>query len=229
LAPNRLHIHRQGGFGVDLTGNIILKIDIAIPDMGNGSPPLSPSKRWIMSVKGDYFDDAGKRSDPDKLTVSLQTDRVAASHAHTAPPSITAKATLIYTLRHIAAGDATIEEKDDDVKEETWTPKSVPVVLVPGREVVPRAYGVVLQTVNGSDLEILRPNRPAIRVCFGSYGEAVDFINYLQAAPAHPEQFAHAELAFNEAGGPRPLNNSDLGNLVAFGHCDDAGAGAGAG
>ena len=72
--PNELRIHRQGGIGVDLTGNVIVKVDIAIPENWSGSMhPLKASRRWLYSVKGDYFDKHGARVKPNSLTLKSTT------------------------------------------------------------------------------------------------------------------------------------------------------------
>jgi hypothetical protein len=226
--PNELRIHRQGGIGVDLTGNVVLKVDIAIPQIANGTyatiAPILPSRRSIMSVNGDYFDDSGTRADPDSLKLSIVTNRIAASVASVRPPSIFGKATLVYTLRHIVTGDATLEERDDDIREETREIPNVRVVLVPGSDVVPRAFSIML---GEAPLMIIRGGATLpTRVCFGSYGEAADFLGYLQTAPSHPERFAHATLVLNDLPRPRPLTEGQVGYLKVIGHCIDEGPGA---
>lgn len=233
---NELHIHRQGGIGVDLTGNIILKVDIAIPDHWNhvympASQPLIASRRTIFSVKGNYFDDKGKRAAPESLKLLAQTNRIAEYKDDSqAPPAVTGTATLVYTLRHIVSGDDTLEEKDDTIYERTVQANDVQIVLVPGAEVVPRAYSVV--EANSTNVPLMAMSagsgRPT-KMCFATQDEASTFIAYLQHATSKPESFAGATLVFTTARADhplRPLAMADLPGLVTYGHCYDEGSAA---
>jgi hypothetical protein len=225
---NTLRIHRQGGIGVDLTGNIIVKVDIVLPeDPGNSPDPIRISRRRLFSVKGDYVDKKGQWAKPDSLTLDPQLVLVA-KHVNpkTKPTPITATVTLIYTLRHILSGDDTLEEKDDHVAEKTLRVDTTKVVLVPGGEASPRAYSIVANHGNGATLLVQRPDAPGSEyLCFGSYDAANDLVTYLRkAGAAHAEILGKARLGFSTIDpihNLAPLQAADLKGLEAVGSCPD--------
>jgi len=95
-----LVIHRQGGAGIDLTGNTVIKVTISYV----GSSPMFTH---VFSVD-KYKDKKGKWLQPNKLSVADKP--VLAIPPGNAMP---AHVILIYTLRHVESGDSTYEERDD--------------------------------------------------------------------------------------------------------------------
>jgi hypothetical protein len=57
-------------------------------------------------------------------------------------PPITASVKLTYTLRHIRHGNATYEDKDDEIDERTTELDPKSIALIPGAEVSPRTYSI---------------------------------------------------------------------------------------
>jgi hypothetical protein len=225
---NTLRIHRQGGIGIDLTGNIIVKVDIVLPEDPGSSPvPIRISRRWLFSVKGDYFDKNGRWTKPTSLALDPRLVLVA-KHVDpaTRPTPVTATVTLIYTLRHILSGDDTLEEKDDRVTDKTMRVETPGVILIPGGEVSPRAYSVIANYAKGAPLMIQRPDAPGLEaLCFGSYDAANDLVTYLRkSGAAKPDVFGTARLGFSTIDSAHPLaplQAADLRGLEAVGACPD--------
>jgi hypothetical protein len=223
---NMLRIHRQGGIGIDLTGNIVIKVDIVLPQNPGASPdPIYISRRWLFSVKGDYFDKQGKRANPASLSLNPQLALVA-KHVNPSiePTPVTATVAMTYTLRHVLSGDETLEEKDDTIIERTVETKPRSVILVPGEEASPRAYSIVSDLGRGATLLVQRPGAPGAQyLCFASYDAANDLVTYLKQANAQPEIVGNARLGFSAVSDHqiRLLQTMDLKGLEAVGACPD--------
>jgi hypothetical protein len=101
-----LVIYRQGGAGIDLTGNTVIKVTISYI----GSSPMFTHVFFVDK----YKDKKMKWLSPNKLSVA---DKPVLA----VPPgnAIPAQIILIYTLRHVESGDSTYEERDDKVIEFT--------------------------------------------------------------------------------------------------------------
>ena len=180
-----LVIHRQGGYGIDLTGNTVIKVDMSYS--GN------PTSTYIFSAP-NYVDARGNWLPANKLVLK-------AMPVSTVPPetAITARVTLIYTIRHVRSGDATYEENDDDVLELTSAPVTRTVTLIPTREASPPAFGLWETAGPTKDfaLNIARPGRGPVGLCFDSYNEASDFLAYMKAANVkNPSGVGDAKLGF---------------------------------
>lgn len=165
-----LIIHRQGGLGLDLTGNIIIKADLAYaagPDYGYG-----------FSVKA--YIDGGKVIAPGKLETKI-------TPTMSTPPEQPLQATvdMNYTVRHVTNGGNTYEEIDDTVVEVTQKAAAVTVNLISGHDASPHAFGLyVVDRKNPLDTQGLNVQARAllqpVTVCFASYNAAVDFLAYLK-------------------------------------------------
>src|SRR5262249_44869494 len=140
-----LIIHRQGGIGVDLTGNVVIRVDLEYTGTSNRRP--------IFSVES-YSDKDKKPLPIAKLSVS--------SKLLIAPPpatAIPATVTMSYTLRHVTAGEKTLEEGDDTICNEHTDAASTDVELVPSREASPWNFCLYDSSPHGmtGSLQIQRP------------------------------------------------------------------------
>lgn len=166
----KLVIRRQGGPGIDLTGNSIIKVDMSYK--GN------PSRKYLFSVP-KYTDN---KKNPLPLKMLFLSRRSVAE-----VPSKTktyAKATLVYTLRHVKSGDTTYEEKDDDVLELTVHSKPHKFLLIPEWETSPPTFG--LFKIKGKHknfyLDVKQPGRAPVPLIFDEYDPALNFLAYIRSA-----------------------------------------------
>ncbi len=206
-----LDIHRQGGLGVDLTGNTVVKVDIAY----DGNP-----SRTVVSAIGAYHDKAGAILAPGHLALTQ-------SLVLAPPPKadVKAKVDLTYTVRHILAGDGTYEEKDDRVQEITRTSAVAnDTPLVPARDFSPTFFGLHAEGSAHGAVGILRPGGALTGLCFGTYDEAGEFLAWLRIAkPKDPSVLAEARIGFNPvppSGAPiEPLRAADVAGLQVRPSC----------
>jgi hypothetical protein len=173
-----LVIYRQGGAGIDLTGNTVIKVTISYI----GSSPMFTHVFFVDK----YKDKKMKWLSPNKLSVA---DKPVLA----VPPgnAIPAQIILIYTLRHVESGDSTYEERDDKVIEFTASPVMKMVTLVPEREVSPRMFGLVATAgaFSGFAVNIKERGAPPVGLCFDSYNEVREFLTYLNAVHSkHPAE-----------------------------------------
>lgn len=136
------------------------------------------------------------------------------------PPGTEVKAniTLVYTLRHVKSGDASYEEKDDNVIELTSAPVTKTVTLIRAREASPPSFGI-WDANQDLPLNIARPGRMAVGLCFDSYSEALDFLAYTNAANAkHPDLIGDDKLGLLDPGWEL-LNSSELAHLEVRPRC----------
>ncbi|HTT75668.1 MAG TPA: hypothetical protein VMF50_06755 [Candidatus Binataceae bacterium] len=204
-----LVIHRQGGYGIDLTGNTVIKVDMSYSE--------NPLSTYIFSVS-NYVDPKGNWLPAKK--VALKATPVSAAPPGTA---ITARVILIYTVRHVKSGDATYEEKDDNVLELTSAPVITTVTLIPAREASPPGFGLWEATSPAKDLavNVERPGRGPVGLCFDSYNEASDFLAYMKAANAkQPHRVGDSKLGFVVPLNPLELlTSSELVDLEVRPRC----------
>lgn len=218
-----LRIHRQGGNGVDLTGNTVIKVDMSFCEtQTTDGPCLASRDAWIFSVD-KYQDVSGKLLDASKI--SLAWKKIA-----TPPPSfgtdgIRANVGLTYTLRHVTVGDATYEEGDDSIEEITPASVTTPITLISGREVAPPIFGL-FQTVGplkGFAVKVQRPDNDPVGACFDTYEEAWDFLSYLRAInmASKPIVIAKSKLEYVDpsADNPIALTGNDAMTLIAAPGC----------
>ena len=140
-----LRIHRQGGYGIDLTGNTVLKVDLAYD---GGATPEGLARNGVLfrtwAVRA-YADVKGHRLRPRDLEL-VATDSAGL------PPATSVKADvyLTYTLRHVISGDKTYEERHDVVREITAGPVGTEVTLISSREAAATGFGLVVNSRSGS-------------------------------------------------------------------------------
>ena len=183
-----LKIRRQGGYGVDLTGNTVIKVDMTLCDALDeaGAPCAEPSHQTVLSVAS--YKNGAKWLAPDDVVVSVKrytvppTNYTQAMKEKIADIGIPAHVTMTYTIRHVADGDSTYEEKDDAVEEITRsfpdTGKPALTNLIPVRDTVMPLYALYDQ--QGYILNLDPPGGRPSSACFASYGEANDFLSYLR-------------------------------------------------
>ncbi len=205
-----LVIHRQGGPNVDLTGNTVIKVDMSY----SGSPMAT----YIFSVPR-YVDAKGKRLPAKKVALT-------AKPVLEVPPgtAIRADVTLIYTIRHVMSGDATYEERGDEVLYKTAGNITKHVILIPAREASPPGFGLfpALGPHRGFAVNAARPGRAPVGLCFDSYNEASDFLAYLKAANARtPGRIGDTNLGFLAPPDPEPapLTSGELTDLEVRARC----------
>ena len=183
---SELRIRRQGGVGVDLTGNTIIKVEMALGDA------LIEKNKPVFSISGSYRK-KNKWVSPEKLTLKPRFINVGVS-TH----DIDATVHLIYTVRHIVSGDNTLEDEDDRVREETITAEPInDVTLIPADEVAPPSLGLWLGPP-GKDFPVFVQGPEfsrAFALCFDSYEEADQLLAYLRKGNrTRPEVLGDARL-----------------------------------
>jgi len=126
LTKTKARIVRQGVVGIDLTGNVVVDLIIALTD-------VNTTKRIAIS---GYKNKDGTPRDGDELKPSFQDVMFPTSAAN----PITATVRLDYVLRTVSAGQETIVEADDKVEyrrrwtavgQTTETDSPAQVVLIP--------------------------------------------------------------------------------------------------
>ncbi len=194
-----LTIRRQGGTGLDLTGNTVIKVDMTYcpwPEIKPGvenhdtDACVAPDHLRVFSVDA-YRDPKSKWLSPASL--ALSSTYVSAPPPKLGTDGLQADVSLTYTLRHITGGDATYEEKDDRVEERTVsvTPATT-VTLIPGRDAAPTMFGIH-QTAGmnaGHALKITREGYDTVGACFDTYDGATDFLAYLRVISARKSKVA---------------------------------------
>ena len=202
-----LRIRRQGGTGIDLTGNTVVKVDIALDTAPNLAPTFTP--------KDGYSSKAGNPL-PASLLKLIEKDRLV-------PPvssNITAKVSLQYTLRHITAGDGTGEERDDVVVEKTVVkPEVVSASLIPAREVANGAYAVYSTHQDNVLHALPRGRDKPTALCFTTHQDAFGFLTWQRSLPAAVARIGNIEVGFPTLGALIPLGSSELGALMIVPHC----------
>lgn len=190
-----LRIRRQGGYGIDLTGNTVVKVDLAY---------AIPEHVYLFSAKG-YTDQKGHWLPPAKVSFMLKPAAIV-------PPgtSIEADVFLTYTIRHVIHGGKTYEEKDDTVLERTVGPVYTHAVLVPGTQ-VPPLFGIFLTAGShrGFNVEITEPGMDPVPLCFDTYNEARDFLAYLRAGDVNPDHIGNADFGIFDPPRRVPLTHPD--------------------
>jgi hypothetical protein len=188
-----LRIHRQGGYGVDLTGNTVIKVDLvygAAVSTADGS--ASNSMLYDRFSVVAYSDSKKKPLPIGRLELARVTETGM-------PPGLDVKADvyLTYTLRHVVSGDSTYEEKDDVVREITTGPVHRRSTLVSAREASATGYGILVGQRGRARrrLSVSLQEGSAAPLCFGSRDEAGAFVGYLRTHAAEdPSHLANAQV-----------------------------------
>jgi len=206
-----LTIFRQGGYGIDLTGNTIIKVDLTY---------IGESRSIYMhSVTYNGKDDKPLPPVEVKLTATPATTPDLGA-------KVTAQVGLTYTIRHVVKGGDTYEESDDDIVETTITNKDPQtVVLIPEREVVPANFALYEHAGEHRLVEAQMAGASSSSVlCFATYESAQTFLRFLRGpARAQPGKLANATVGFHEANPQKPrfneLRTADLDSLFVMAGC----------
>jgi hypothetical protein len=216
-------IRRQGGYSVDLTGNTVIKVDMAFcpAQSGPGSctAPESTTVFAVTSYKKPATDKAKKTDWLAPADLEITSKQVTIPPASYGRSGIKAKIGLTYTLRHVFGGDASYEETDDRVQEITATRPDTAVVLIPGRDAAPPMFG--LHRVSDQNaLKFVRPGKNPTGACFDTYEEAEDFLAYLRIMHREPSHVGGMTLEFQKISGDQILTRPTLKDMYVDVGCD---------
>lgn len=218
-----LKIRRQGGYGVDLTGNTVIKVDMAYcPAQGSGecASPESTTVFAVTSYKKPATDKIKKPGWQAPGDLEITSKQVSIPPPSFGRSGIRAKVGLTYTLRHVFSGDPTYEEADDRVQEiTTVTHPDSSVVLIPGRDAAPPMFGLHRHSDQNA-LKFVRPGKSPTGACFDIYGEAEDFLAYLRIIHADPSQVGGITLEFRKISGDQILTRAALKDMYVDAGCD---------
>ena len=201
-------IRRQGDVGIDLTGNTLVKIEVAL------DAQRIENHKPIFSIAPDLVDKNGDWLPASKVQLKAQYVRVPNAVA-----PVKATVQLRYTLRHVISGDNTIEESDDRVEEDSVERPAKQIDLIPAAQVTLPSYG--LWTASDYLLYVTRPQSAVPEaLCFDSFETAQSLLVYLQkAVAAHPSSIGTASLETNETGPYLPLSPGKVTGLVVHSGC----------
>jgi hypothetical protein len=191
-----LRVRRQGGIGVDLTGNTVVQVDIAVG---------GEDAKTVYAVPEGYTAKGGALLAPDKVGFAAKYLQL--------PPKggLDADVQLRYTLRHVTAGGGTLEEKDDTVLLWTRSARMPAVRLVPQRDMIPQTFG--LASAAGAFLAIAVPGADPRTLCFEEVLEASDLLVYLRLRRPPNGAIGGAQLGPPVPGGVGRLQPRDIDGL----------------
>lgn len=203
LSPGRctLTIHRAGGTGLELAGNTVIKADIEYVD--------PPDDMYFFSV--DSY--VGKNKKPlAPALLKLTRKPVATIPLHT---PIKASIGMNYAIWHVVRGDQTCEEGDDDVQKIDMSMFPQLVDLVPEREASPSGY--VLKKHGGDVLKARSAGGNPNELCFKSFFDATDFLDYIRRFPDKAHRVGDYDLGFADPPDNhlRPLEKEQVSVLYA--------------
>ena len=225
LSPDgdMLKIHRQGGIGVDLTGNTVVKVDLAF-DGANPSrgAATANSMRYETIAVAEYLDSS-------KKPLPIRKIQLVGSARMGLPPGrdIKADVYLTYTLRHVLSGDTTYEEKDDVVRDITTGPVHRQATLISARDASEIGYGILVGKTGRTPrrLDVSLQGGASIPICFATRDEADSFIGYLRSRPGeNPTRLANARIGvlrpeLNPDRPPLKLDPDELADAKATSRC----------
>jgi hypothetical protein len=217
-----LKIRRQGGYGVDLAGNTVIKVDMTYCPAQGGGECASPESTTVFAVTSykkpatDTIKKPGWLAPGDLEITSKQVSIPPSKYGRS---GIKAKVGLTYTLRHVFGGDPTYEEADDKVQEITVTPSDSTVVLIPGRDAAPPMFGLHRYSDQNA-LKFVRPGKNPTGACFDTYGEAEDFLAYLRIIHGDPSHVGGMTLEFRKISGDHILTRPALKDMYVDVGCD---------
>jgi len=153
-------LFQEGAVGIDLTGNVVVDIEVEVPH--------TPGLSRVMTLS-NLYDGTGKVSG-DKVKLLTQDIKVPIASA-----DIKADATLEYLLRKVTSGDGTINEGDDVVMLVKGVTPSQPFVLIPKEDLTYHSWWLI--DSNRNVLHITK--RPG--GCGGTNAEPLRFKDYNSA------------------------------------------------
>ncbi len=201
-AGQTLRIRRQGGPGVDLTGNVAVKVGIT----------LAGSDKVAVYQIAELFGDDGKPAkDPSKLIVTQANVDVGPKHA------LNAAVTMNYVMRHVVTGGGSLAAGSQDVQEHSRIAPAAIAIIAPLQDAYPQTYGVFLNT--GTDpLSIEVPGLGPDSLCFASYDDAQALQRYI-ALGMTKGKIGNAEIGWSSIGTLSPIGKSELSRLEVRSDC----------
>ena len=158
-----LRIRRQGGPGVDLTGNVAVKVGIR----------LDGSDKVALYHAGDLFGADQQPVKPDKVVLTRALVDVGPY------ADLSATVAMTYVMRHVKTGGGTLVSRGQDVLEHTRTMAPVTQVLVARDDLYPASFG--LYTAKRPEpLSVQTPGVEPNALCLSTYAEADDLLRYLR-------------------------------------------------
>jgi hypothetical protein len=158
-----LRVRRQGGPGVDLAGNTVVKLEIA----------LDGQDRIVTYAVKSYSDKLHHPLPASQISIVRKDTQVASDKA------VTAKVSLTYVVRHVKTGGGTGINRDQDVLEHTIHAPDQTYEVIPARDIVPDTYGLFFTTKRGP-VEIEQPGLAPRWLCFASPEAAEEFLQHLR-------------------------------------------------
>lgn len=203
-ANNILRIRRQGGPGVDLTGNVAVKVVVAL----GGADQVSTFK-----ASGDLFK-AEKAVDPQSLTLDRTVTDVGPAS------EVSGEASMTYVMRHVTTGGGAAAAASQDVIEHTRHFAPIPISFAPFLEAYPASYGLFDRGAVRIDreLSIAAAGLDPQPLCFATSTEAAEFLRYLRVAKG-PSRIGASDIGWFTLAGFTPLRAGDVVRLEVRSGC----------
>ena len=204
-AKDLLRIRRQGGPGVDLTGNVAVKVVI---DLG-GVDEIS-----TFRVRGDLFKNE-KAADPKSLALDRTLTAVGPAS------EVTGTASMAYVVRHVTAGGGAAAAASQEVVEHTRHTTPAPISFASAAEAYPASFALFARGPRrgGRELSIVAPGLEARPLCFATAPEAEELLRYLRVAMA-PANIGASKIGWYTLASSEPLGADDLDLLEVRSGCD---------
>jgi hypothetical protein len=168
LTPQEARLVQEGAFGIDLTGNLLVDVTLAV---GGSAREMDVFAFRNLSI------DAKPENKP---VIERQTIRYVAPDVCT---PVNAAATLESVLRLARRGDSTLMEGDDEAEYRTGTSEPVTVELVPREALQVSVWFLVDKANRPLHIAMREEGRPEV-LALGSADDAVALLDYLNATTA---------------------------------------------
>jgi hypothetical protein len=205
LSPQRAEFYQQGAVGIDLTGNVIIDMEV---DVVRDSIPF---RTYSFA---DLFQSSGGPNAAGNVRPRLQQ----IIYPEKAVPPIMMRASLEYAVRHVASGDKSIAEGDDRVQYlRGRSDGGVSSILIPAEEMRFVLWGLA---ASDNFIQIREPGaRGAVVLALSSYEQAEELLSWLQKTAVtrktgEPLSVGARDLLL----GSRPLERSMVGQLARIIH-----------
>ena len=203
-AKDVLRIRRQGGPGVDLTGNVAIKVVI---DLG-GADEISTFK-----ASSDLFKD-DKPANPGSLVLDRTVTEVGPAS------EVTGTVAMTYVIRHVKTGGGAAAAAAQDIVEHTRHTAPINISYADLVEAYPASFGLFdrgsLRVAR--ELSVLAPGLDPQPLCFASPTDATSFLRYLRVAKG-PSKVGASEIGWYTLSSAAPLNVSDVVRLEVRSGC----------
>ncbi len=198
-----LRIRRQGGPGVDLTGNVAIKVVI---DLG-GADQASTFKPNSDLFKGE------KPTDPKSLVLDRTVTEVGPASG------VRGTASMTYVIRHVESGGGAAAAAAQDVLEHTRHTTPVEISFASLADAYPASFGLYDRgSPTDRQLSIIAPGLEAQPLCFASSADAAEFLRYLRVTGG-PSKIGASAIGFYSLATTAPLGVGDLTRLEVRSGC----------